>query len=69
MTDVKLPIGRLIKNTTIGNKGIYNIIFNSDLDTYNYLYYYGENITSNHIKIVVDSRIAEAANVEAKVEE
>jgi len=52
LTDVKLPIGRLIKNTTIGSKGIYNIIFNSDLDTYNYLYYYGENITANHIKIV-----------------
>ena len=52
LTDVKIPIGRIIKNTTIGSKSIYNIIFNSDLDTYNYLYYYGENITTNHIKIV-----------------
>lgn len=51
-SNIKIPIGRIIKNTTIGSKGIYNIIFNSDLDTYNYLYYYGENITDNHIKIV-----------------
>lgn len=50
--NVAITIGRLIKNTTIGSKSIYNIIFNSNLDTYNYLYYYGENITDNHIRIV-----------------
>lgn len=50
--NVKFPINRIISNTTIVDNPIHEIIFNSDLNTYNYLYYYGENITNNHIKIV-----------------
>lgn len=52
LNNVKLPINRVIKNTISGTDGISNIVFNANLDSYNYLYYYGENITENHIKIV-----------------
>ena len=50
--NVKFVIDRTIQNTTVGSKSISDIILNSDLDTYNYLYFYGENITENQIKIV-----------------
>ena len=52
LTDIEAKVDRTIKSTTAGSSQIHDIIFNSDLDSYNYLYYYGENITENHIKIV-----------------
>ncbi len=50
--NVEFPINRIISNTTKVDNPLYDIVFNSDLNTYNYLYYYGENITNNQIKIV-----------------
>lgn len=50
--NIHFTISRIISNTTIVETPIQDIILNSDLDSYNYLYYYGENITDNHLKIV-----------------
>lgn len=50
--DVSITINRLIKNTTVTQNATRNIVFNSDLNSYNYLYYYGEKVTRNHIQIV-----------------
>jgi len=52
LNNVELPVDRIISNTTAINNPVRDIVFNSNLDIYNYLYYYGENITENHIKIV-----------------
>lgn len=49
---VNFTISKLISSTTVVDTPILDIILNSDLDSYNYLYYYGENITDNHLKIV-----------------
>ena len=68
LTDIEAKVDRTIKSTTVGSTEIHDIIFNSDLDSYNYLYYYGENITENHIKIVDyfnsidDSKLTSMAN-------
>lgn len=52
LNDVQYSVKRIITNTTIVENPLRDIVFHSDLDTYNYLYYYGENITDNQIKIV-----------------
>lgn len=52
LNDVKYSVKRVIANTTVVENPIRDIVLHADLDTYNYLYYYGENITDNHIKIV-----------------
>lgn len=52
LNDISLPIDSLISSITeIGNP-IRNIVMNADLNTYNYLYYYGYKITENHKQIV-----------------
>lgn len=52
LSNVKLPISRIIKDSINGFEGLSNIILDTNLNNYNYLYYYGQNITENQIKIV-----------------
>lgn len=52
LNNIQLPIARIISNTTVIDNPIRDIVFNADLNSYNYLYYYGENITENQLKIV-----------------
>lgn len=51
-TDIPYSIEKLISDITVVDNPIRNIVFHSNLDSYSYLYYYGENITENHLKIV-----------------
>lgn len=51
-TDVTRQVNKIIENTTVVDNPIHHIVFHADLDTYNYLYYYGENITENQLQIV-----------------
>ena len=50
--DVAWTTGKTIKNRILVNNCILRIIFESNLNTYNYLYSYGYNITKNHMQIV-----------------
>lgn len=49
---VKLPVNRTVASYTVINNYDRSIIFEADLDSYNYLYYYGCNVTDNEIKTV-----------------
>ena len=68
LNNVEIPVDITVSNTSVINNPIRNIVFNADLDSYNYLYYYGENITENHIKLVnyfksiSENKITEMAN-------
>ena len=65
--DVTWATNKIIKNSYLVNNCIRRIVFESDLSTYNYLYFYGYNVTKNHMQIVDyfnkldDSRITEIA--------
>ena len=65
--DVSWSTGKTIQSRILVNNCIRRIIFESNLNTYNYLYYYGYNITKNHMQIVDyfnkldDSKITEIA--------
>lgn len=50
--NVILPINSIIENNTVVNNPTRNVVFNSDLSCYNYLYYYGKKVTKNHMQIV-----------------
>lgn len=50
--DVAWTTGKTIQNRILVNNCIRRIIFESNLNTYNYLYSYGYNITKNHMQIV-----------------
>lgn len=65
--DVIWATNKIIKNNYLVNNYIRRIVFESDLSNYNYLYFYGYNVTKNHMQIVDyfnkfdDSRITEIA--------
>lgn len=50
--DVSIDVNRIIENNTVVENATRDIVFNSDLNSYNYLYYYGEKVTKNHMQIV-----------------
>lgn len=50
--DVSFKISKSIENNHLVDNEKRKIVLESDLDTINYLYYYGEHITENHLKIV-----------------
>ncbi len=52
LTDIPFNVSAIIERTTVVDNPISQVVFHADLDTYNYLYYYGENITKNQMQIV-----------------
>ena len=50
--DVSWSTGKTIQSRILVNNCIRRIIFESNLNTYNYLYSYGYNLTKNHMQIV-----------------
>lgn len=52
LKDVSRFIPRYVKKQYTVDNFERKIVMESDLNSYNYLYYYGEKITTNHIKIV-----------------
>lgn len=52
LQDVSRIVPRYVEKQYKVNNAERRIVMESDLDSYNYLYYYGENITDNHLKIV-----------------
>ncbi len=50
--DVSININGIIEKSTIIDNPTRNIVMTSDLDSYRYLYYYGEKVTKNHMQIV-----------------
>lgn len=52
LNDVSWKVSKNVENNYIVNNKSREIVMESNLDTYNYLYYYGEYITENHLKIV-----------------
>ena len=51
-SNVSIPISGVIKHSTVIENPERKIVLESDLDSYNYLYYYGKNITKNQLQIV-----------------
>lgn len=51
-TDVSICVNSIIENNTVIENSVRNVVFTSDLSSYNYLYYYGEKVTKNHMQIV-----------------
>lgn len=52
LSEVSRPVSSVIKHVTVIENPEREIVLRADLDSYNYLYYYGENITENQLKIV-----------------
>lgn len=52
LSEVSRPVSSVIKHVTVIENPEREIVLKADLDSYNYLYYYGENITENQLKIV-----------------
>ena len=51
-SNVSIPISGVIRHSTVIENPERKIVLESDLDSYNYLYYYGKNITNNQLQIV-----------------
>lgn len=51
-SDVSRPVSSIIKHATVIENPEREIVLGADLNSYNYLYYYGDNITENQLKIV-----------------
>lgn len=52
LDNITIPTDKLIKGITQFDNPINNIVLHSNLDTYNYLYYYGQVITEKEKKAV-----------------
>lgn len=52
LNNVSRSVNSIIRNNTIVENPYRKIVLNSDLDSYNYLYYYGLKVTKNHLQIV-----------------
>lgn len=52
LNDVSNDIEYIIKTSTVSDNYARKVIFTSDLNSYNYLYYYGERVTKNDMRIV-----------------
>ena len=52
LSEVSRPVSSVIKHVTVIENPEREIVLRADLNSYNYLYYYGENITENQLKIV-----------------
>ena len=50
--NVSRAVNSIIRDNTVIETPTRNIVLNSDLNSYNYLYYYGEKVTKNHMQIV-----------------
>ncbi|MCI8361726.1 MAG: aminopeptidase [Clostridia bacterium] len=52
LSNVARRVNSIIRNNTVIETPTRNVVLNSDLNSYNYLYYYGEKVTKNHMQIV-----------------
>ena len=50
--DVSINVNSIIKKNTVVDNLTRNVVMTSDLNSYNYLYYYGDKVTKNHMQIV-----------------